>query len=400
MEALSALVEETNAGALYFTRHYEPHWQSVENELYDTLGDRVDIRRFPGTLLWQPDAIKTEKGDPFRVFTPFWRRCLREPSPTVPLPQPTQIQFTNAASESLDHWNLLPQRPDWAAGLRATWEPGETHGHLALEDFASQRVEQYTDHRDRPDKDGTSKLSPHLHFGELSPRQVWHAVQSRGASDASSGAAAYIRQLGWREFCYHLLHHWPDIAQNPFRSEYRDFPWQDNPSALAAWQRGHTGIPIVDAGMRQLWDTGWMHNRVRMIVASLLTKNLLVPWQHGAEWFWDTLVDADLANNSAGWQWVAGCGADAAPYFRIFNPVTQGERFDPDGKYVRRFVPELGRLPDRYIHAPWKAPESALSDIGFQLGRDYPTPMVDLKESRQLALAAFSTHKEQRSKVG
>ncbi|MEX2643612.1 MAG: FAD-binding domain-containing protein, partial [Acetobacterales bacterium] len=268
----------------------------------------------------------------------------------------------------------------------------EAAARARLEDFLENRVATYKRDRDRPGIDGTSGLSPHLHWGEISPRTAWHATRqamSHAAPAADTGGDTFLRELLWREFSYHLLYHHPGLPETALREQFRDFPWANDPEGLLAWQAGRTGYPIVDAGMRQLWHCGWMHNRVRMISASFLIKDLLLPWQEGERWFWDTLVDADLANNSASWQWVAGCGADAAPYFRIFNPVLQGRKFDPDGAYVRQWVPELARLPDKHLHAPWEAPDRVLEDAGVTLGDSYPRPVVDHGAARKRALDAF-----------
>ena len=291
-------------------------------------------------------------------------------------------------------WDLEPKL-NWTAGLRAAWRPGSAGANAELQRFLRDGLLTYAEGRNRPDLVGTSRLSPHLHFGEISPRQVWHAVR-RFAESQSIPAAVwrswqFLTELGWREFAHHLLFHFPHTPEQPLRPEFARFPWRKNPAWLRAWQRGRTGYPLVDAGMRELWSTGWMHNRVRMVVASFLVKNLLLPWQEGARWFWDTLVDADLANNTLGWQWTAGCGADAAPFFRIFNPVSQGEKFDPEGSYVRRWVPELARLPDAWIHQPWQAPPAALAAAGVELGRTYPRPIVSHLVSREVALEAYQT---------
>ena len=286
---------------------------------------------------------------------------------------------------------------DWAGGMRSTWGPGEDGAQYELQRFLDTAVTGYSEHRDRPDEVQTSRLSPYLHFGEISPRQVWHAVRKHAGKHPAiqRGAEAYLRQLGWREFAHHLLFHFPHTVDQSLRAEFADFPWRDNSVDLKAWQRGRTGYPLVDAGMRELWATGWMHNRVRMVAASFLVKHLLLPWQAGDRWFWDTLVDADLANNTLGWQWVAGCGADAAPYFRIFNPVSQGEKFDPNGNYVRRWVPELSRLPAEWIHKPWEAPTNVLAEAGVKLGMTYPEPIVDHHTARIRALAALAKLKKE-----
>jgi len=299
---------------------------------------------------------------------------------------PTEtVQFRAPRSLPLDSLELLP-RVDWAAGMRDAWTPGEAAGLARAREFARGSLDAYPHARDRPAQSGVSRLSPHLHFGELSPRQAWYAATSQDPS----AAEVFQRELGWREFAHHLLVHFPQTPTEPLRPRFRDFAWADSPGALRAWQRGQTGYPLVDAGMRQLWRTGWMHNRVRMIVASFLVKDLLLPWQQGAAWFWDTLVDADLANNTLNWQWSAGCGADAAPFFRIFNPVTQGKKFDPEGDYVRQLVPELRGLPPRWIHEPWHAPPEILARAGVSLGVTYPEPIVDHSWARRRALDAFA----------
>jgi deoxyribodipyrimidine photo-lyase len=284
--------------------------------------------------------------------------------------------------------------------MRAAWTPGEAGAKRELRRFLDTAISGYAEGRDQPDKTHTSRLSPYLHTGEISPRQVWRAVRRRANKYPAKqeGTEAYLRQLGWREFAHHLLFHFPQTTEQPLRAKFADFPWRDSPTDMRAWQRGQTGYPLVDAGMRALWTTGWMHNRVRMITASFLVKHLLLPWQAGDRWFWDTLVDADLANNTLGWQWVAGCGADAAPYFRIFNPVAQGEKFDPDGDYVRRWVPELSRLPAAWIHKPWQAPTRVLTEAGVKLGTTYPEPMVDHHSARVRALAALAKWKKGNSR--
>jgi deoxyribodipyrimidine photo-lyase len=399
IDLLPKLARETGAGAVFWTRCYEPCAAAQEAELASALAALgVEGRRFGGQLLYEPEAISTSEDQPYRVFTPFWRACQREREPKAPQPAPERIQSVakQPESERLEDWRLLPT-PDWAGGLRDSWTPGEAGARQRLQAFLDESVGGYKKRRDRVDLAGTSKLSPHLHHGEISPRQCWHAVSAWiGRGDASTGGKAFLRELIWREFSYHLLHHFPTLPEEPFRPEFAAFPWLDDEAALKAWQRGRTGYPIVDAAMRELWHTGWMHNRARMVVASFLIKDLLTPWQHGEAWFWDTLVDADLANNAASWQWVAGCGADAAPYFRIFNPVLQGRKFDPEGDYVRRWLPELAKLPAAEIHAPWQASELVLSDAGVRLGETYPRPLVDHGEARQRALAAYDRVKRER----
>ncbi len=395
---LPQVLAETGSAAVFVTRRYEPDAAAQEGRLAKALRENgIDFRRFPGGLLFEPESIATKDGTPFKVFTPFYKACLAKLPEQVPIDVPESIAACSPLPHSmaLEELGLLPRAPDWAAGLRATWTAGEKGGQARLDDFLDGAMAGYRSSRDRPDMPGTSRISPHLHFGELSPRQVWHrarfAMEMTGAED---GCTAFLRELLWREFSYHLLHHWPSLPDRPFRSTFARFPWHDDPAALKAWQRGETGYPIVDAGMRQLWHSGWMHNRVRMVVASFLVKHLLVPWQAGATWFWDTLVDADLANNSASWQWVTGCGADAAPYFRIFNPMIQGEKFDPDGTYVRQWLPELAALPTKVIHQPWTAPPLVLAEAGVVLGKDYPAPIVDHSAARKRALEAFQCLKD------
>jgi deoxyribodipyrimidine photo-lyase len=387
--ALRALLDETGASAVYWNRRYEPAVVARDRELKTAL--RRDGRRvesFNSSLLFEPHAVLTRQDEPYRVFTPFWKACLALPQPEPPGAAPGEIAGPARWPATLrrDELGLEPS-DDWAGGLRSDWRPGEAGADDELSRFL-EVLEGYPTERDRPDMAGTSRLSPHLHFGEVSARQIWSAVS--GARHGHPAAVeSFLRELGWREFAHHLLWHFPHTPEQPLRGQFADFRWEPAAANLRRWQRGRTGYPIVDAGMRQLWQTGWMHNRVRMIAASFLVKHLLISWQEGAAWFWDTLVDADLANNTLGWQWTAGCGADAAPYFRIFNPVSQGERFDPDGHYVRRWVPELGALPTTWIHRPWDAPAHVLAAADVTLGRDYPGPVVDHREARARALVAF-----------
>jgi deoxyribodipyrimidine photo-lyase len=389
---LAAVAEATGATALYWGRCYEPGEAELEARLKERFAGRLTLRRFAGRLLHEPETLRTGSGGPFQVFTPFWKACLAAPAPPPPLPVPSLAGVARSATTvPLDDLALLPRRPDWAGGLRANWAPGETGGRERLRDFLAGAAASYRGERDRPGVAGTSRLSPYLHFGEIGPRTIWHATQAAIAGGlAEAEGMGFLRELGWREFSAHLLWNFPGLPDTPLRAEFAAFPWAPDPSLREAWERGRTGYPVVDAGLRELWTTGWMHNRVRMIVASFLVKDLLIPWQDGERWFWDTLVDADLANNAASWQWVAGCGADAAPYFRVFNPVLQGQKFDGDGAYVRRWVPELARLPDEHLQAPWEAPPAVLAAAGVQLGRDYPAPVVDHRAARQRALDAFA----------
>jgi deoxyribodipyrimidine photo-lyase len=393
-EVLPQVARETGAWAVFCTGHAEPFWRQAEAEVEGLLARTgIRFRAFPGTSLFSPGAVVGRQGQRLKVFTPFWKRCLELDPPDRPTPAPHPIEFFGSIpGDTLNDWRLLPTNPDWAGGLRQTWSPGEEGALARLGGFLNGPVADYGRARNRPEPSVTSGLSPHLHFGELSPRQVWHAVSVQLAADpALNGSGwSFLRELGWREFCLHTLDESPWMPDEPLQKRFARFPWSQDRSGLRAWQRGRTGFPFVDAGMRQLWQTGWMHNRVRMVVASFLVKDLLLPWQDGEAWFWDTLIDADLANNAGGWQWVAGCGTDAAPYFRIFNPVGQGEKFDPEGSYVRRWVPEIARLSDRWIHRPWQAPPLELAAAGVRLGVTYPMPILDHHAARARALGAFA----------
>ncbi len=397
LDALCALIAESGAAVVYFNRLYEPLSQRRDRTVARALLARgTAVVEGNAALLHEPWVIANAQGRPYKVFTAYARACRRAGLETRARLAPTSLPapppgLTGVALEALGLWPRVP----WDAGLRETWRPGEAGAWARLADFVERGLSDYATGRDRPGTAGTSRLSPHLHFGEIGPRQVLAAVEAHVGAERRAGtvrqAEAFVRELLWREFAHHLLHHFPRTPEAPLDERFARFRWRGaHAGALRAWQGGRTGLPIVDAGLRELRATGWMHNRVRMIAASLLVKNLLIPWQAGARWFWDTLVDADLASNTLGWQWVAGCGADAAPYFRIFNPVTQGRRHDPDGRYVRRWLPELAALPARHVHAPWRAPEGVLRSAGLVLGRDYPHPMVDLGTSRAEALARFA----------
>lgn len=393
-QIIPELVQRVRAIGVLWNRRYEPHAIARDKEIRQELQkSKILVESYNSALLFEPWTIQTQAGQAYKVFTPYWRACLAKGQVDTPLAAPHKIigVKTLPVGLALDDLCLLPRQPDWASGLRQTWTPGATGAKQQLTQFLRERLKDYTSLRDRPDVDGSSRLSPHLHFGEISPRQIWHAAQTAALSaQTTRGLDTFLKELGWREFNYHLLFHFPHLPEQNFRPEFNNFPSQEDPSIYQAWSQGRTGYPIVDAGMRQLWHTGWMHNRVRMIAASVLVKHLLQPWQVGAYWFWDTLVDADLANNSASWQWVAGCGADAAPYFRIFNPVLQGIKFDPEGAYVRQWVPELAKLPFPWIHKPWLAPPQLLEQIGLRIGQDYPAPIIDPAVGRARALAAFA----------
>ena len=392
---LLSVAKATEAKAVFWNRRYEPASIARDRKVEEALrAAGLQTESYNAALLHEPSTIQNKAGRPFRVFTPFWKTCLATAEPAKPLPTPRRIITPSQQPESLPLTVLaLEPKLNWAAGLRAAWKPGSAGAEAELERFLDGGLLAYLDGRNRPDLVGTSRLSPHLHFGEMSPRQVWHAVKRFAESESTPASVwrhwQFLTELGWREFAHHLLFHFPHTAEQPLRPEFARFPWRKNPAWLRAWQHGQTGYPLVDAGMRELWTTGWMHNRVRMVVASFLVKNLLLSWQEGTRWFWDTLVDADLANNTLGWQWTAGCGADAAPFFRIFNPVSQGEKFDPEGHYVRRWVPELARLPSRWIHHPWQAPPAELATAGVELDRTYPRPIVSHLISREVALEAY-----------
>jgi deoxyribodipyrimidine photo-lyase len=389
---LPALVNDVGAACVYWNRCYEPWRIQRDADIRKTLmAAEISVRSSNGSLLFEPMNILKADRTPYKVFTPFFRKgCLgMENPPRQPLPAPKQPKLvTGPAGEALADLGLLPD-VQWHKEMDALWQPGEAGAEHRLSRFLETGLDNYKEGRNRPDLENVSRLSPHLHFGEISPNRVWYAAGETG-SENTKDLEHFHSELGWREFSYNLLYHFPDLPYENLQRKFNRFPWRDDADALTRWQRGMTGVPIVDAGMRELWRTGYMHNRVRMIAASFLVKNLLLDWRHGEKWFRDTLVDADLASNSASWQWVAGCGTDAAPYFRIFNPVTQGNKFDPDGSYVREYVPEVKNLSNRYLHSPWEAPAEELEAAGIMLGADYPLPLVDLKESRQRALDAFS----------
>ena len=396
LDTLRSLADESGASAVFWNRRYEPAVIARDERVADALrADGMQAESFNGALLHEPWTIRNQSGRPFQVFTPFWRHCLARSGPAQPLPAPRQLAAPKRWPESLPLAALeLEPSIDWAKGLRAAWRPGEAGAQWQLRRFVNRALLDYGDQRNRPDLVGTSRLSPHLHFGEITPRQIWHAVRRRAESEnipeKTWRAWQFFTELGWREFAHHLLVHFPHTPEQPLRADFARFRWRRDAAWVKAWQRGATGYPIVDAGMRELWSTGWMHNRVRMIVASFLVKDLLLSWQEGARWFWDTLVDADLAQNTLGWQWTAGCGADAAPYFRIFNPVSQGERFDPQGGYVRQWCPELAKLPDRWLQQPWAAPLDVRSRAGVDLGRTYPEAIVRHPIAREVALEAYA----------
>lgn len=390
-DILPRLAAEVDASGVFWGRCYEPWRVERDRRIKRCLRERGRIAEsFNSSLLFEPQSITKRDGTPYKVFTPFYRNgCLGgAPAPRAPAAAaPIRCFHRAPTGGSIDDLSLLPA-VKWYDEIASAWRPGEAGAHARLKGFRSHDINNYGQGRDRPDLTFVSRLSPHLHFGELSPHQAWHAINPDDVNEVD--ADRFRSELGWREFSYYLLYHQPELPSQNLQKRFDNFAWRDDPAALHQWQRGETGYPIVDAGMRELWRTGYMHNRVRMIAGSFLVKNLLLHWHHGARWFWDTLLDADLASNSAGWQWIAGCGADAAPYFRIFNPVTQGRKHDPAGDYVRRYVPEIAALPDRFLHCPFDAPPETLAAAGVELGTTYPRPIVELPASRRRALAAYS----------
>ncbi|MBA1157504.1 cryptochrome/photolyase family protein [Microvirga mediterraneensis] len=397
LSVVERIAKESGASAIFWNRRYGAAEIALDTAIKKRLTDGgLKAHSFNGRLLHEPWDIVNQAGRPFQVFTPYLRAVTARRQ-TAPLPAPKRIlggawpTSLSASMVPLEELDLEPSSPDWAGGLREAWTPGEQAARAGFRDFLSTGLEGYAENRDRPSISGTSRLSPHLRFGEISPRQVWHAVTTRVAEHPglARDTEKYLSEIVWRDFSHQLLHFHPHLPVRPHSSRFDAFPWIEAPRTLKAWQRGRTGYPIVDAGMRQLWRTGWMHNRVRMITASFLVKHLLTDWREGEAWFWDTLVDADPANNAFSWQWVAGSGPDSAPFHRIFNPVTQGEKFDPAGDYIRAFVPELASLPSAFIHRPWDAPPAVLRAAGIRLGETYPDPVVPHGPARERALQAF-----------
>ena len=395
---LLTLAEHTGARRIFSSRLVEPWQRELESALHEACeAQGLEYRRFAGNLLWEPEAVATKTGQPFKVYTPFRRACQAlEPPGVATRPRRLPEFLCPPGGLELEALELTPRDPDWAREWLRLWRPGEDGARASLQRFLGKGLLDYSEGRDHPARDATSRLSPHLQWGEISPRQLWRRTTETMAKTPgrASQVEKFQSELLWREFNHHLLFHFPHTTQEPFQAQFKAFPWGGDPAHLPAWQRGTTGYPLVDAGMRELWQTGYMHNRVRMVCASFLTKHLLLPWQLGARWFWDTLVDASLANNSGGWQWAAGSGADAAPYFRIFNPVLQGDKFDETGAYTRRWVPELAAMPDRYLQQPWQAQAQVLQDAGVALGTTYPAPIVDHREARESALAAYGAMRE------
>ncbi len=400
LNELVNITTEFGAKSIFWNRCYEPAVIKRDSKIKKALKqENINVQSFNGHLLFEPHQISNKQGGPFKVYTPFWKHY--RTLDISPAKASDKKKYTAPAkwpgSLNINEFGFIPGIK-WYTNIEKSWDMSLAGVKKRIKKFINDPIQHYQEQRDYPATDGISRMSPYLHFGQISSRRIWHLVveneQKEGRITPSNSAEGYLRQLVWREFAYHLLFHFPQTNDQPLLEKFKKFPWKDNKKLLTAWQRGETGYPIVDAGMRELWQSGWMHNRVRMIVGSFLTKDLLISWQNGAVWFWDTLVDADLANNTMGWQWVAGCGADAAPYFRIFNPVTQATRFDPDGNYIRRWIPELGKLDNKYIHQPWQAPESLLRKSGIKPGKTYPAPVVDHAEARDRALASYQSIKQ------
>ena len=393
---IQELLKKYEVKAVFWNRCYEPWRIDRDIDIKAYLDDKnIENKSFNSHLLWEPWEISKDDGTPYRVFTPYYKKgCLNAEEPRLPSKNlKIDSIFYDQDCEQIGTLDLLP-RINWYSQIQEAWKPGEEGAQKRLDQFLEEGLLDYKEGRNFPFKENVSRLSPHLHFGEISPNEVWYQAKTKeSVSGIQKSLEHFLSELGWREFSYYLLYHFPSLPKQNFQAKFNKFPWIKNESFLESWQKGETGYPIVDAGMRELWQTGYMHNRLRMVVGSFLVKNLLIDWREGEDWFWDCLVDADLASNSAGWQWVAGSGADAAPYFRIFNPVTQGLKFDPEGEYTKKYVPELKLLPNKFLFSPWEAPKEILEKAGIELGKDYPEPIVDLKYSRELALEAFGKTK-------
>ena len=398
-EVFKELSAKHDISYISWNRCYEPWRIKRDKDLKKELeNEGIKVESFCGSLLWEPWNISKDDGTPYRVFTPFYKKgCLNYEEPRLPTKgyELSNIYSDFIESDGIDSLNLIP-KVDWYAGFEDEWNPGEQGAEDSLDRFLDNGLLNYKEGRNFPSQLFVSRLSPHLHYGEISPNEVWYRAKTKETINGIEKSLAHFHsELGWREFSYYLLYHFPDLPKVNFQKKFDIFPWKKNKDLLELWQKGQTGYPIVDAGMRELWQTGYMHNRLRMVVGSFLVKNLLIDWREGEKWFWDCLVDADLASNSASWQWVAGSGADAAPYFRIFNPITQGLKFDSEGVYTKKYIPELSKIPSKYLFSPWEAPKEVLESAGVELGKDYPEPIVDLKISREFALEAFATTKKE-----
>ena len=392
-EILDTLIAKTGANSVFWNRSYEPHSVNRDTQIKSHLNAQgIDARSFKGSVIFEPWELQTGSGGPYKIYAPFWKSALRA-GLAAPIPAPSEITLSQVEVKALqiEELNLMPKKPDWAKGWETLWQPGEDGASKQLDEFLDDGIAGYGTLRDRPDRENVSRLSPHLHFGEISPRQA--CAKANFASDKNpelvSDITKFVAEIGWRDFANHLMFHFPEITTRNWKPAFDAYPWIENNEHLKAWQQGKTGYPMIDAGMRELWHTGYMHNRVRMLVASFLIKHLRIHWREGEKWFWDTLLDADLANNCASWQWVAGSGADASPYFRIFNPISQGPKFDPNGDYVRKWCPELTKLDNKVIHCPFEASPMELAAADIKLGETYPLPIVDHKQAREAALEGY-----------
>lgn len=395
LEYLQEFIKRNNVHSIYWNRCYEPWRVQRDTIIKSTLTSLgITVKTFNGSLLFEPHKILKNDGTPYKVFTAFYKNgCLaKNLEPRLPNKTPIKnLNFRKTNSLCINDLGLMP-KITWYRQMEQEWTPGEEGAFQKLQDFIENGLSNYKEGRNYPALSNVSRLSPHIHFGEISLNTIWHTVKAAMIEKGcEKDGEHFLSELGWREFSYNLLYYFPKMPDKNMNVKFDTFPWHQNEYVLKCWQEGKTGYPIIDAGMRELWQTGYMHNRVRMIAGSFLVKNLLLHWKHGEKWFWDTLVDADLANNSASWQWIAGCGTDTVPYFRIFNPVTQGKKFDNNGTYIRQYIPEISKLPDEFIHTPWEAPDYVLQSAGIELGTVYPWPIIDLKLSREKALAAFRT---------
>ena len=397
IDILDEIHKQFEISNIFWSRCYEPWRIKRDKKIKKHFNDQnVNVNTFNGSLLWEPWNIAKKDGTPYKVFTPYYRKgCLNSDKPRMPLPAPNLSNLISIDNHDLkiEDLELMPKH-NWYNKMISLWSPGEEGALNKIEEFISHGLNNYKEGRNFPSNQNVSQLSPHLHFGEVSPNQVWYRAKTKeGKLGIKKDLDHFLSELGWREFSFNLLYHFPFLPKENLQKKFDNFPWDNDKDKLKKWQKGLTGYPIVDAGMQELWQTGYMHNRLRMVVGSFLVKNLLLHWHHGERWFWDCLIDADLASNSAGWQWIAGSGADAAPYFRIFNPITQGQKFDPDGKYTRKYLPVLNDMPDKFLFNPWEAPEDVLRSAGIKLGENYPMPIVEIGSSRQKALEAFATTK-------
>jgi deoxyribodipyrimidine photo-lyase len=391
-EILHNITNKRKIEAIYWNRCYEPWRIKRDKAIKKSLEENgIEVNTYNGSLLWEPWENLKDNKEPYKVFTPYYKKAYNTKNPRQPLPLPLNLKLSDLdiGANPIESLNLLPSYR-WDKPLINKWNISEKRAAFLLDQFLENGIQNYKEGRNFPATNNNSRLSPYLHFGQISPNQIWHSVR---ALAGDGNLEHFCSELGWREFSFNLLYYFPDLPNKNLQSKFDQFPWQSNIDLLKKWQQGLTGYPIVDAGMRELWQTGFMHNRVRMIVASFLIKNLLIDWREGERWFWDCLVDADLASNSASWQWVAGCGADAAPYFRIFNPITKGEKFDPMGIYTKKYVPELAKMPDKYLFKPWEAPKHILDAAGVKLGLNYPMPIVDIQSTRIRALEAYASCK-------